>query len=60
MNIKPYLSVIIPAYNEEKRLPATLLDVDKYLSEKKFKSEIIVINDGSTDKTADIVKNFPI
>ncbi len=56
--MKPYLSVIIPAYNEEKRLGPTLLDVDKYLSEKKFKSEIIVVNDGSTDKTVEIVKHF--
>ncbi len=56
--MKPYLSVIIPAYNEEKRLPSTLLDIDKYLSAQKFKSEIIVVNDGSSDKTKEVVKHF--
>lgn len=56
--MKPYLSVIIPAYNEEKRLPITLLDIDKYLSAKNFKSEIVVVNDGSTDKTVEVVKHF--
>ena len=55
---KIYLSVIIPVYNGEKRLSGTLLDIDKYLSEQKYDSEIIVVNDGSTDKTAAMVKKF--
>ncbi len=56
--MKPYLSVIIPAYNEAKRLPLTLVDVDKHLSKNDFSYEIIVINDGSKDQTAEIVKRF--
>lgn len=56
---KPYLSVIIPAYNEAKRLPLTLADIDNYLTKKaKFSYEIVVVNDGSTDETADIIKRF--
>ena len=51
------LSVIIPAYNEEKRLPATLKDINDYLRHKNFRSEIIVVDDGSTDKTSKISKN---
>lgn len=51
------LSVIIPAYNEEKRLPATLSDVNDYLRRKNFKSEVIVIDDGSTDKTSKVIKS---
>lgn len=56
--MKPYLSVIIPVYNESKRLPLTLIDVDKYLSETGFSYEIVVVNDGSKDSTAEIVRRF--
>lgn len=52
------LSIIIPAYNEEKRLPKTLSKVIKYLkSQSNFKTyEIIVIDDGSSDKTNELLK----
>lgn len=53
-----YLSVVIPAYNEEKRLPKTLIEIDRYLSQQKFDYEIVVINDGSKDRTAYLVKNL--
>lgn len=53
-----YLSIIIPAYNEEKRLPKTLLEIDKYLKGQSYPYEIIVVNDGSRDKTAEIVKDL--
>jgi len=53
-----YLSVIIPAYNEEERLPKTLREVDKYLRTKDYESEIIVVSDGSTDKTVEVVENL--
>lgn len=56
--MKPYLSVIIPAYNESKRLPLTLIDIDKYLSGADFSYEIIVVNDGSKDSTAEVVRRF--
>jgi dolichyl-phosphate beta-glucosyltransferase len=55
---KPFLSVIIPAYNEAKRLPLTLIDVDKHLQEQEYSYEILVVNDGSTDETAEIVNRF--
>ncbi|MFH1611867.1 MAG: dolichyl-phosphate beta-glucosyltransferase [bacterium] len=53
-----YLSVIIPAYKEEKNISSTLLAIDKYLSKQKYAYEIIVVNDGSKDKTAAIVNKF--
>ena len=53
-----YLSIIVPAYNEEKRLPKTLLDMDKYLRKQKYEYEIIVVNDGSSDKTVEKVKKL--
>lgn len=56
--MKPFLSVIIPAYNEAKRLSLTLVDVNRHLSSAEFSSEIIVVNDGSTDATADVVNRF--
>jgi len=56
--MKPYLSIIIPAYNEAERLPLALVDIDKYLSSAPYSYEILVVNDGSTDDTALIVKNM--
>lgn len=53
-----YLSVIIPTYNEEKRLPNTLLEMDKFFSSKNYSYEIIVADDGSKDKTKEIAENF--
>ena len=61
MEKKPYLSIIIPAFNEEKRIPSTLKEIDGYLREQSFSSvncEIIVVNDGSTDKTAETCRNL--
>jgi len=55
---KIYLSVIIPSYNEEKRISNTLLDIDKQLSNQNYSYEIIVVSDGSKDKTAAIVNKF--
>jgi dolichyl-phosphate beta-glucosyltransferase len=53
-----YFSVIIPAYNEEKRLPQTLREIDEYLKKQSFESEIIVVSDGSTDRTVEVVRNL--
>lgn len=51
-----YLSIIIPSYNEEKRLPKTLQEMNKYLQQQSYDYEIIVVDDGSKDKTADAVR----
>ena len=53
-----YLSVVIPAYNEERRLPETLAVVSDYLSRLPGMWEIIVVDDGSNDGTAAIVQDF--
>ncbi len=55
---KTLLSVIIPAYNEEKRIGVTLADLKRYFSQKEFPYEIIVVSDGSTDRTVDVVREF--
>jgi glycosyltransferase involved in cell wall biosynthesis len=57
------LSIIIPAYNEERRLPRTLECIHAYLAARAYRAEIIVVDDGSCDRTASLVaeegKNYP-
>jgi glycosyltransferase involved in cell wall biosynthesis len=55
---QPYLSIIIPAYNEAERIPQTLIDMDKRLATVDYSYEILVVNDGSTDNTALVVRNM--
>ncbi len=55
---QPYLSIIIPAYNEAERIPQTLIDMDKRLSGVDYSYEILVVSDGSKDGTASVVKNM--
>jgi glycosyltransferase involved in cell wall biosynthesis len=57
-DVTPYLSVIIPAYNEERRIATTLLSVNEYLSRQDFDWEVLVVLDGPTDNTLDIVRDF--
>ena len=49
---RPFLSLVIPAYNEEARLPATLSRIAEYLREQAYGYEVIVVSDGSRDRTA--------
>ena len=54
------LSIVIPAYNEEKRLPATLDRVLAWLDQRALRfSELIVVDDGSRDNTASVAENRP-
>ncbi len=56
--MNPYLSVIIPAYNEETRIPKTLNAVYDYLARQPFTWELIVALDGGTDNTLGVVQSF--
>jgi len=53
-----HLSIIIPAYNESERLPSSLREINNYLKNVDYNYEIIVVNDGSQDDTAQIVRNM--
>lgn len=53
-----YLSIIIPAYNEEQRISSTLDIVLDYFNTKDYKTEILVVDDGSNDKTVEIIREY--
>lgn len=54
----PSLTIIIPAYNEEQRLPQTLQRILAYLKQQPYGSQVIVVDDGSGDLTAEVVAAF--
>jgi len=51
------ISIVIPAYNEEKRLPATLRAVKAYLEATSWEfAEVVVVDDGSRDGTVEVAR----
>ncbi|RLT36681.1 MAG: glycosyltransferase family 2 protein [Chloroflexi bacterium] len=50
--------MVIPAYNEEKRLPASLEKIVHFLRAQPYRSEVLVVENGSTDATSDVVRTF--
>src|SRR5258705_4238738 len=56
---KIYLSIIIPAYNEEKNIRLGALDkVARYLEEQNYEWEVIIVDDGSSDETIHLIEEF--
>ncbi|MEQ1822098.1 MAG: dolichyl-phosphate beta-glucosyltransferase [Fimbriimonadaceae bacterium] len=55
---RPYLAVIIPAYNEEVRITRTLERVNEYFSAQSYSWSVTVVSDGSKDQTCELVRNF--
>lgn len=57
---QPYLSVVIPAYNEEQRLRRHVPAIVAYLQSRNWQFEIIVVDDGSRDGTAAVARTLPV
>jgi len=55
---RPFLSIIIPAYNEEKRLPFTLEKVLAFIEQQTYSTEVLVVENGSQDRTHAIAQAF--
>lgn len=55
---QPYLSIVIPAYNEELRIIRTLGQVVSFLNTRSYTWEVVVADDGSADATAQLVEDF--
>ena len=53
---RPFLSIIVPAYNEQERLAATLAKIVSYIDAASLDAEIIVVDDGSKDRTVDLAE----
>jgi glycosyltransferase involved in cell wall biosynthesis len=54
----PFLSIIIPAYNEAKRLPRTLEQIFSFLKTQAYSSEVIVVENGSSDGTLELATQY--
>jgi dolichyl-phosphate beta-glucosyltransferase len=54
----PFLSIIIPAHNEESRLPRTLEQIFQFLSQQSYTAEVVVVENGSSDRTLELAQEF--
>jgi dolichyl-phosphate beta-glucosyltransferase len=54
----PHLSIVIPAHNEEQRLPPSLDKIDAFLKTQPYEGEVIVVENGSTDRTVEVAEEF--
>lgn len=54
----PKLSIIIPAFNEEKRLPGTLEQVFSFVQNQTYDSEVLIIENGSSDRTFEVAQEY--
>jgi dolichyl-phosphate beta-glucosyltransferase len=56
--MKPFLSIILPAHNEEQRLPETLLHVEQFIKTQSFIIETVIAENASSDRTLEIARDF--
>ncbi len=55
---QPFLSIVIPAYNEEARLPESLRAITAFVAQKAYPVEVLIVDNNSTDRTAAIIAEF--
>ena len=56
--MSPFLTIIIPAHNEQSRLPGTLEQLFEFLERQAFPYEVIIVENGSSDRTHEIARAF--
>jgi dolichyl-phosphate beta-glucosyltransferase len=56
--VQPFLSIVVPAYNEAQRIEGPLRHIGGFLELQDHSSEVLVVDDGSTDGTADLVRRW--
>lgn len=56
--MNPLLSIVIPAHNEESRLPPSLAKIDAFLKTQPYQAEVIVVENGSKDRTVEVAQAF--
>jgi dolichyl-phosphate beta-glucosyltransferase len=54
----PFLSIIIPAHNEETRLPRALRQVFAFLEKQPYSAEVVIVENGSSDRTLEMAREF--
>jgi dolichyl-phosphate beta-glucosyltransferase len=54
----PELSIVVPSFNEELRLPPTLEKIARYIEQQRPNTEVIIVDDGSTDRTAAVAESW--
>jgi dolichyl-phosphate beta-glucosyltransferase len=56
--LQPFLSIVVPAYNESRRLGSALEQIRSYVEGRRMRAEVIVVDDGSSDGTSEVVERF--
>lgn len=56
----PFLSIVIPAHNEESRLPRTLGQIFSFLEKQNYSSEVIIVENGSSDRTLEFAQEYAL
>lgn len=56
--MNPFFSIVIPAHNEQNRLPGTLEQIFRFLEQQSFSSEVIVVENESVDRTYEVAQEF--
>jgi dolichyl-phosphate beta-glucosyltransferase len=54
----PFLTIVIPAYNEEQRLPRALEEISSYLDRQSYTAEVLVVENGSRDRTTEVAEEY--
>lgn len=57
-SLPPFLSVVIPAHNEEQRLPVSLEQIFAFLQAQSYASEVLVVENGSSDRTLEVAQSY--